>query len=90
MPPFVNETLANALNGYMYVGNSLAPYAFSVCSQKHRSWKLLRFYPEVENYLFKKLFTNQASTDYDALILRYMQSAGMIPQDYAEDNIAKS
>lgn len=67
-----------------------SPIAASVRNTDNRSRKRLRSYLKVVNYFLKKLVKDQAITEFNAAILRYMQQANMTPQRYTEDLVAKS
>lgn len=86
---YLKDTLANALNSRMCAEDRSASLPASERNEP-RSRKLLRSYPEVVNYLFKKISTDQAIAENDAAILRYMQPSGMTQQQYADDLVVKS
>lgn len=52
--------------------------------------KLIHSYPEVLNYLLKKLANDLAIAEKDSAILRYIQLANMTPMQCAEDLYAKT
>lgn len=51
--------------------------------------KLLQSYADVVDYLLKTFATDQTITEFDAAIFRYMRSAIMTPQRYADDFVSK-
>lgn len=77
LPHFVHETLANALQFLMYAEDVTVPIIFLVCNNDTRSRKLLRYYPEMVNYLLKTYATYHSVAKYDTAILHYMQPSNM-------------
>lgn len=74
-PYFVQEIVANANYSRMCPENRHASLAVSVQNDQYQSRKLLRSYLEAVNYPLNKFADDQAITEYDATILRYIQPA---------------
>lgn len=83
------ETLTNALNSRMRVKHRLSPVPASVRNKNTRSCKLLKFYSEVANHLWKKYAFDQAIVETVAATLRYAQPSNMTTQKYTNNLIAK-
>lgn len=67
---YVTKPLANALNSRMCAEDRLPSFFAAVGDEKRRSRNNLRSYPEIVDYLFKKLTTDQPIAKNDAPILR--------------------
>lgn len=90
LPPYFNDTLAKALISRMCASDKYSHIAASVRNVGNQSLKLLQLYPGVVNYLLKKLATDQAITEFDVAIWRYMQLVNMTPRQCADELVAKS
>lgn len=77
------------LNDRMCAQSWLDLLAASLPNEQPRSRKLWRSYPEVVNHLLQKYATDKAIAEYDAAILRYVQSTNMTTQPYSVYLIAK-
>lgn len=82
---FVKENIANALNSRVCTEGRTASLTATVRYNGVRPRRLLRWYPEVVSNLLKKYPTGVAIAEYDATVLRYMQSVSMTPQQFADD-----
>lgn len=69
---FVEETITNALNSRFCTTDKSFLLIISECNVDSQSWKRLRSYPEVVNYLLKIFATYQTSAEFDAVILWYV------------------
>lgn len=90
LPNYVHQTLANALINRTCEEDRTTSIINPVSSYDTRSGKSFRSYPEAVKFLLKKYVTDQAIVEYDAAILRYMQSSNVTRQQYPNDLIAKS
>lgn len=77
LPHFVNEKLANTLNSRMCTTDKPFPISASVRNLDNSSRKLLRFYPEVVDYLQKSLATDKPIVEFYTAILGNLQPANM-------------
>lgn len=89
LPNYVKETLTNALNSPMCTEDRLLPFSAPMRNKEPRSLKLLRSYEEVINYLLRKYEIGKAIAEKNAMILLYVKSHYMTPQQYAEALIGK-
>lgn len=87
---YVKEILANSLNSRMCAENRLPPFVAFVSNKEMRRGKLLRSYPQIVDYLFKKYKTDKAIVENDVAILLYVQPTNTTPHHYADDSTAKS
>lgn len=71
-PHYVKEILANILNSRMVAQDWLALLGAYVRNEQPRSYKLLRSYQEVINFLLKKYAIDPSITEYDAAIFCYL------------------
>lgn len=90
LPYYANETVASALQSRMCATNKSSSFAVSVPNVDNRSKKFLRLYQEVAYCVLNKFVTDQAIIEFDAAILRDMQLANMMPQQYADNLVARS
>lgn len=73
----------------MCAKNWFASSVTPVQKEQHLSHKNLRSYPEVVTFPLKICPADEAVTEYDATILRYMQPAYMTSQRYPDDLVTK-
>lgn len=90
LPLFINKTLANALNNLIRAEDLWSPFPACVRNEEQEASKLLRFYPEVVNYMLKKYTTGQATAENEGAIQRCVRSPNMTLRQHADDLIAKS
>lgn len=90
IPHYVEKTLDNTLNSRMCTECWLTLLATSMQKEGPRSRKLFWSYPEVVKYLLMKYAIDQATVEYDAAILHYVQPKNITPQQFAKNLVAKS
>lgn len=90
LPYFVNGVPVNALRGCMCAENRTTPIITWVRENDAKSRKLLGVYTEVFSHSLRKWATDQATAEYDAVILCCMQPANKTFQQYGKDLVANS
>lgn len=90
LPFFITNALVLTLYGRVSAPMNIEPnVAFVPLAEPLRQKKLFRSYPDVVNYLLKKVANGQAIAETNSAILRYTQPTSMTLMQYAEDLYAK-